>query len=175
MNNLTTKQQNIKKLITLISVLIPLIIVALFQIKLEGNFSFLPHIYAVINALTAMILIMAVYFIKNKNRKAHELLMKIAFLLSISFLMMYILYHATSEETKFGGEGWVRYCYFFILITHILSSIFLIPMVLHTYFRAYIDDLEGHKKLAPITFIVWEYVAITGVVVYLMIAPYYQQ
>ena len=174
MNNLTSNQKNIKKLITAISVLVPLLIVVLFQVKLEGNFSFLPHIYAVINALTALVLILAVYFIKNGNRKMHELLVKIAFLFSITFLVMYILYHATSEETKFGGEGLVRYLYFFILITHIVSSIFLIPMVLHTYFRAYIDDIKGHKKLAPITFILWEYVAITGVIVYLMIAPYYQ-
>ncbi|MDO9262093.1 MAG: DUF420 domain-containing protein [Flavobacteriaceae bacterium] len=174
MNNLTTNQKNIKKLITAISVLVPLLIVVLFQVKLEGNFSFLPHIYAVINALTALVLMLAVYFIKNGNRKTHELLVKIAFLLSISFLVMYILYHATSEETKFGGEGLVRYLYFFILITHIVSSIFLIPMVLHTYFRAYINDIKGHKKIAPITFVLWEYVAITGVIVYLMIAPYYQ-
>jgi putative membrane protein len=174
MNNLTTNQKNIKKLITAISVLVPLLIVVLFQVKLEGNFSFLPHIYAVINALTALVLMLAVYFIKNGNRKTHELLVKIAFLLSISFLAMYILYHATSEETKFGGEGLVRYLYFFILITHIVSSIFLIPMVLHTYFRAYINDIKGHKKIAPITFVLWEYVAITGVIVYLMIAPYYQ-
>ena len=174
MNNLTANQKNIKKLITLISVLVPLLIVVLFQVKLEGNFSFLPHIYAVINGLTALVLILAVYFIKNGNRKMHELLVKIAFLFSITFLVMYILYHATSEETKFGGEGLVRYLYFFILITHIVCSIFLIPMVLHTYFRAYIDDIKGHKKLAPFTFILWEYVAITGVIVYLMIAPYYQ-
>lgn len=173
MKNLTSNQQLIKKIITLISVLVPLLIVILFQVKLEGNFSFLPHIYAVINATTALVLIMAVYFIKNGNRKMHELLVKTAFLLSISFLVMYILYHATTEETKFGGEGWVRYGYFFILITHIIGSIFLIPMVLHTYFRAYIDDIQGHKKLAPITFILWEYVAITGVIVYWMIAPYY--
>ena len=87
---------------------------------------------------------------------------------------MYLLYHATTEETKFGGNGIIRYVYFFILITHILSSIFLVPMVLHTYFRAFINDLKGHRKIAPITFILWEYVAITGVVVYLMISPYYQ-
>ncbi|MDP3353514.1 MAG: DUF420 domain-containing protein [Flavobacteriaceae bacterium] len=174
MEILTRNQKNIKKLITVISVLIPLLIVILFQVKFEGNFSFLPHIYAVINASTALVLILAVYFIKNGNRKMHELLVKIAFLLSITFLVMYILYHATSEETKFGGDGMIKYLYFFILITHIISSIFLIPLVLHTYFRAYINDVKGHKKIAPITFILWEYVAITGVIVYLMISPYYQ-
>lgn len=173
MKKLSTQQLRIKKLITIISVLIPLFIIALFEIKIDANFSFLPHIYAVINALTALVLILAVYFIKNGNRKMHELFVKIAFLFSISFLIMYILYHATTEETTFGGVGIIRYVYFFILITHIIGSIFLIPMVLHTYFRAYIDDIQGHKKLAPISFILWEYVAISGVIVYLMISPYY--
>ncbi len=174
MNILTENQQKIKKLITVISILIPLVIVLLFQVKFEGNFSYLPHVYAVINALTALVLIFAVYFIKNGNRKMHELLVKFAFLLSISFLVMYILYHATSDATKFGGEGAIRYLYFFILISHILCSIILIPLVLHTYFRAFINDIEGHRKIAPFTFILWEYVAITGVIVYFMIAPYYQ-
>lgn len=171
---LTKNQQRIKKLITIVSVLVPLLIVVLFQVKIEGNFKFLPHIYAVINAITALTLVLAVYFIKNNNRKYHEFLVKLAFLLSLTFLVMYILYHATTEETKFGGQGIVRYVYFFILITHIISSVFLVPMVLHTYFRAFINDLKGHKKIAPFTFILWEYVAITGVIVYLMIAPYYQ-
>lgn len=174
MNILTENQQKIKKLITVISILIPLVIVLLFQVKFEGNFSYLPHVYAVINALTALVLIFAVYFIKNGNRKMHELLVKFAFLLSISFLVMYILYHATSDATKFGGEGAIRYLYFFILISHIICSVFLIPLVLHTYFRAFINDIEGHRKIAPFTFILWEYVAITGVIVYFMIAPYYQ-
>lgn len=173
MKELTKYQQLIKKIITLISILVPLLIVVLFQVKFEGNFSYLPHVYAVINGATALVLILAVYFIKNGNRSAHELLVKIAFLLSISFLVMYIVYHATTEETKFGGEGFIRYVYFFILITHIIASVFLIPMVLHTYFRAFINDFVGHKKLAPYTFILWEYVAITGVIVYLMISPYY--
>lgn len=174
MIELSKNQQQVKNLITLISIAVPLIIVALFQVKFGGNFAYLPHIYAVINASTALILILAVYFIKKGNRSKHEFLVKVAFLLSISFLVMYILYHATSEETKFGGEGFIRYVYFFILITHIIASIFLIPMVLHTYFRAFINDLNGHKKLAPYTFILWEYVAITGVIVYLMISPYYR-
>lgn len=174
MTELTSNQKIIKQFITGISIVIPLIIILLFQVKFEGNFKILPHIYAVINGLTALILVLAVYFIKKGNRKYHELLVKIAFIFSIVFLIMYLLYHATTEETKFGGNGIIRYVYFFILITHILSSIFLVPMVLHTYFRAFINDLKGHRKIAPITFILWEYVAITGVVVYLMISPYYQ-
>ncbi len=173
MIHLSKNQRKIKKLITIVSVLIPLLIVAVFQVRFEGNFSFLPHIYAGINALTAVILIVAVYFIKNGNRKMHETFIKIAFFLSIVFLSMYLLYHATTEETKFGGVGMVRYLYFFILITHILCSVIIIPMALHTYFRAFINDLEGHRKIAPYTFLLWEYVTITGVIVYFMIKPYY--
>jgi putative membrane protein len=174
MKILTENQQKAKRLITIISIAIPLVVVGLFQVKFEGDFAFLPHIYSVINALTALVLIAAVYYIKNGNRAKHELLVKVAFLLSLTFLVMYILYHATTVETKFGGEGFIRYLYFFLLITHILSSIVLVPLVLHTYFRAFINDLKGHRKIAPLTFLLWEYVAITGVIVYIMISPYYK-
>lgn len=162
------------KIITLLSVAIPLMVVALFSVKIEGiNLSFLPHIYAPINAVTAVILPIAVWQIKNGNRKAHERLMKTAIALSISFLVMYVLYHATSEETKYGGEGWMRTVYFSILISHILLSVFIVPMVLHTYFRAVTSQFPAHKKLGKITFLLWEYVAVSGVLVYLMIRPYY--
>ena len=163
-----------KRVITILSVAIPLVVVALFSIKIDGvNLSFLPHIYAPINALTAIILPVAVIQIKRGNRKAHEMLMKTAIILSVSFLIMYVLYHATSEETKYGGEGWMRTVYFVVLITHILLSIFVVPMVLHTYFRAITSQFPAHKKLGKITFLLWEYVAISGVLVYLMIRPYY--
>jgi putative membrane protein len=135
--------------------------------------SFLPPIYATINGITALLLILAVIAIKNGNRKRHELLMTSAIACSIVFLIMYVAYHMTSDATKFGGEGWIRTVYFFILITHILLSIIIIPMVLFTYVRALSQSFDRHKKLARITFPLWLYVAITGVVVYLMIAPYY--
>jgi putative membrane protein len=133
----------------------------------------LPPIYATINAITALVLILALWAIKNKNRKLHEGLMKFAILLSVSFLIMYIAYHMTSDSTKFGGEGAVKYVYYFILITHILLSVIVIPFVLITYVRAISQNFERHKKIARITFPLWLYVAISGVVVYLMISPYY--
>ena len=111
--------------------------------------------------------------IKKGNRKTHERLMKLAILLSISFLLMYIAYHATSDSTKFGGEGMIRYVYYFILISHILLSIIVIPFVLVTYVRALSKRFDKHKKIARITFPIWLYVAVTGVVVYFMISPYY--
>lgn len=93
--------------------------------------------------------------------------------LSVMFLVMYVAYHMTSDSTSYGGEGLLRYVYFFILITHIMLSIVIIPLVLKTYARAYLKKFEQHRKIAKITFPIWLYVAITGVIVYLMISPYY--
>jgi len=108
-----------------------------------------------------------------KKIKRHELLMKISIGLSVVFLVMYVLYHMTTDLTPFGGEGVIRYIYFFILITHVTLSVFIIPMVLVTYVRAISGMFDKHKKIARITFPIWLYIAVTGVIVYLMISPYY--
>lgn len=168
------KSEPYRRLIIAVSILVPLAVAALFRVKISGyDFSFLPPIYATINGLTAILLITAVVLIKNGSRKWHERLMKINILLSASFLVMYVLYHITSESTPYGGGGVLRYVYFFILISHILLSVGVIPLVLFTYVRAITGRFEAHKKLARFTFPVWLYVAITGVIVYLMIRPYY--
>jgi len=174
-----TVETKFKKLIIFVSILIPIVVAILFSVKLKDfgiivePLSYLPPIYATINGITAIMLILAVISIKNGNRKRHEVLMKSAIACSLIFLVMYVAYHMTSDSTKFGGEGWIRTVYFFILISHILLSIIIIPMVLFTYVRALSQSFDRHKKLARITFPLWLYVAITGVVVYLMIAPYY--
>ena len=93
--------------------------------------------------------------------------------LSLAFLVMYVAYHMTSDSTSFGGEGLIKYVYLFILITHIILSVVIIPLVLITFSKAYLQKFEAHRKFAKITFPIWLYVAITGVVVYLMISPYY--
>ena len=123
--------------------------------------------------MTAVLLVAAVYYIKNGKRKIHENLIKCCIALSLSFLVMYIAYHITSDPTPYGGSGPIAFLYFFILITHILLSIIVIPMVLVSYVRAFQSKFVAHKKIAKITFPVWLYVAVTGVVVYLMISPYY--
>jgi putative membrane protein len=135
--------------------------------------TFLPPIYASINGLTAILLVAALYSIKNKKVKQHEVLMKTSIFLSLVFLVMYILYHMTTDPTPFGGEGFIKYLYFFILFSHITLSIFIVPMVLITYVRAISNMFDKHKKIARITFPIWLYIAVTGVVVYLMISPYY--
>jgi putative membrane protein len=165
-----------KKLIILLSILIPLVVALLFGMpKVKGyDFSFLPPIYATINGLTAITLIAAVVAIKNRKRGIHEALIKVSMAFSVTFLVMYIIYHTTSESTSFGGQGTVRYVYFFILISHILLSIVVIPFVLVTYFRAWAGNFEKHKALSKFTFPLWLYVALSGVIVYLMISPYYK-
>lgn len=173
------KERKYNKWIVVLSVLIPLTVAALFGVNLRRlgfdvePLTFLPPIYATTNGITAIVLILAVVAIKNKNRRLHENLMKTAIALSVAFLVMYVAYHMTSDSTKFGGEGVIKYIYYFILITHILLSIVIIPFVLVTYVRAITNNFERHKKIAKITFPMWLYVAITGVIVYFMISPYY--
>lgn len=161
--------------INIISALIPIVVAILFGVRLPNvdPLSFLPPIYATINGLTALLLISALWAIKRGNRQLHNQLMNVAILFSVAFLVMYVAYHMTSDSTSYGGVGFIRYLYFFILITHIALSIVVIPFVLHTYLRAYLGEYVRHKKLARYTFPIWLYVAITGVVVYLMISPYY--
>lgn len=163
-----------EKLIIAISIIIPLVVAILFRIKLDIELPvFLPPIYAAINAFTALLLIIAVWAIKNKKQKLHKNLMQTAIVLSIVFLILYVLHHATHGETKFGGEGAIRYLYFFILISHIILSIAVIPIVLFSFVRAKSGEFRLHKIIARIAFPVWLYVAISGVLVYILIKPYY--
>ena len=166
---------SVNKLIIVLSVIVPVTVAALFRVKIEGyDFSFLPPIYASINGLTALLLVIAYVAIKNKNRLLHERLMKVCIGLSAAFLIMYVLYHMTSDSTTFEGVGVIRYVYYFILITHIILSVAVLPVVLFTFGRALAGNFAGHKKLARYAFPLWLYVAVTGVIVYLMISPYYQ-
>jgi putative membrane protein len=190
-----TAENKYNKLIIAVSIIIPIVVALLFSFKLKDfgidvePLRFLPPIYASINGLTAIILVSAVWCIKNGNRVVHERLMKTAIACSLAFLVMYVAYHLTTESAKFGDTnydgvldaieksavGSLRWVYLFILITHIVLSVAIIPMVLFTYVRALAKRFDKHKKLARITFPIWLYVAVTGVVVYLMISPYYAQ
>uniref|UniRef100_UPI004049A832 DUF420 domain-containing protein n=1 Tax=Gelidibacter sp. TaxID=2018083 RepID=UPI004049A832 len=172
-------EKKYNKWIVVLSIIIPVVVAVLFRVKLSDfgfnvePLTFLPPIYATINGLTAVLLVIAVWAIKNKKQVLHETLMTTAIGCSVVFLVMYVAYHMTSDSTPFGGEGFIRYVYYFILITHILLSIVIIPFVLITYVRAITSNFERHKKIAKITFPMWLYVAITGVIVYVMISPYY--
>lgn len=172
-------EKKYNKFIIAVSIVIPVVVAILFGVKLKDfgynvePLSFLPPIYATINGITAVVLVLAVIAIKKGNQKVHERLMTTAIVLSVAFLVMYVAYHMTADSTKFGGDGIVKLIYFFILITHILLSIAIIPLVLITYVRALAKRFDKHRKIAKITFPLWLYVAVTGVVVYLMISPYY--
>lgn len=188
-----TLEQQFRFPIILVSILIPLAVAVLFTVKLKDfgievePLSFLPPIYASINGFTALFLVMGVIAIKNGNQKVHERFMTTAIVCSVIFLVMYVAYHMTADSTVYGdidgnkildatektNAGLGRDVYLFILLTHIALSIIIIPFVLITYVRALAARFDKHKKIAKITFPLWLYVAVTGVVVYLMISPYY--
>jgi putative membrane protein len=178
MNNLA-QEVKYKKIITVLSIVIPIAVAALFGVNLKSlgfdvaPLKFLPPIYAFTNGVTAVLLIGAVIAIKKGNKKLHEQLNTSAIACSLLFLLLYIAYHMTSDSTSFGGEGVIKYVYYFILITHIALSVIVIPFVLVTYMKAKLGKFQEHKKIAKKTFPLWLYVAVTGVIVYLMISPYY--
>lgn len=169
------QEQMYNRWIVVLSILIPVVVAVLFGVKIPNvePLSFLPPIYATINALTAVLLLVALWAIKNRNIVLHKRLMTTAIIFSVAFLLMYVAYHMTSDSTKYGGEGLIKYFYYAVLISHILLSILVIPFVLITYVRALLGNFESHKKVARITFPIWLYVAISGVIVYIMISPYY--
>lgn len=170
------KETAINKLIFFISVLVPLLIASLFftpAFRLQADVSFLPRLNAIINSCVTILLLLGFYFIKNKNRKAHKFCMLSAFSLSGLFLISYLVYHSSAEDTKYGGEGIVRYIYFFILITHILLAALILPFILITVSRALSERFDKHRKIARITWPLWLYVSVSGVIIYLMISPYY--
>ena len=162
--------------IKIVSVAIPVVVAILFGVRVEYDLPvFLPPIYATINAITALLLVLALVAIKAKKIQIHQRLMQSCIVLSLVFLVMYIAYHMTTDPTPFEGEGYIKTLYFFILISHIILSIALIPLVLISYVRAFQKEFPAHKKISKITFPIWLYVASTGVIVYIMIAPYYIQ
>ena len=184
----TPNKSNIRKWIIAVSVVIPIAVAALFGIKIEGiDFSFLPPIYASINGITAILLILALIFIKSGKVQQHQKTIQVALALSVLFLLCYVAYHMTSDSTIYGdldANGKLdeielnyvkssRLAYLILLLSHISLSIAVIPVVLFTYLHAWEGNYQKHKKWAKFAFPIWLYVAVTGVVVYLMISPYY--
>lgn len=169
----TVKVKQARLAIIVASIAIPVVVAILFGVKVEGvDFSFLPPIYAGINGFTAILLLGALAAIKMKKQSLHRMLIRISLLLSLLFLVSYVAYHMTSDPTPYGGS--MAGLYYTILITHILLSVAVVPLVLFTYLFAWQGNYAKHKKWTKIAWPLWFYVAISGVVVYLMIAPYYQ-
>lgn len=152
-------------------------IVALGRVKLDVQLGFDEHLFAKINAAinstVSVLLLLGLVAVKNKKYLLHKRIMITAIILSCLFLVSYICHHLFTGETKFGGEGTIRYVYYFILGTHILLAAIILPFILFTAYRSMIGEFARHKKLARITWPIWLYVAVTGVIVYVMISPYY--
>lgn len=173
------------------SIIVFIGIAFLSRVKLNLSLSFDPHIFATINAginsIVAVLLIAGLLTVKSKNYAAHKKIMLAAIMLSVLFLISYVCHHLFSGDTKYGDlnhdgilspdekalAGSTRYVYYFILITHIPLAGIILPFILFTAYRALSGDYVKHKKLARITWPIWFYVAVTGVIVYLMISPYY--
>jgi putative membrane protein len=166
-----------RTLILTVSFVVFAAVVLLSRFKLNAGLGFNIHVFAtinaVINSLVSVLLIWAYLAIRQGKELLHKKLMLGAIGLSVLFLLSYIAHHLLEGETHFGGEGAIRYIYFSILITHIILAAVILPFILFTAYRALIAEFPAHRKLARITFPIWLYVAITGVVVYLLISPYY--
>jgi putative membrane protein len=188
---LTVKRsKNLRRLIVVLSILIPVVVAVLFKVQIKGvDLTFLPPIYAGINALTAVLLVAALVLVKKRKLKQHENVIKICMALSVLFLLCYVAYHMTSESTMYGDTSGdhilqevellvvssaSRLFYFILLISHILLSVAVVPLVLYSFLFATEGRFEKHRKLTKITWPIWFYVAVSGVIVYCMISPYYQ-
>lgn len=186
------KNRNLNLPIAIISIVIPLVVAVLFVLPkpdIEAGFDvrIMPFFHALLNSATAVLLLASLYFIKNGYITAHKWANLTAVILSICFLLSYVTYHFLTESTKFGdinhdqlvdaaeiaSVGSIRYLYYFLLLTHIVLAVIIVPLVLFTLLRAFQENYTRHRKIARITWPIWFYVAITGVVVYIMIQPYY--
>lgn len=164
--------------ILVISIIVPLLVLILMYLPeryelLGARFNNFPLFHAVLNFFTALLLIGGYTAVRKKEILWHRNLMISAFFLSAVFLVSYVISKISNEPVPYGGEGFLRYLYFFILISHILLSAIIVPLVLFTMYRGLTGEVEKHRKIARYTFPVWLYVAVTGVLVYLFMAPYY--
>jgi putative membrane protein len=173
-------QKNDKKagiIIIILSVVVFVAVAFLSRVKLEADLGFDVHIFATINAginfTVSILLLMGLISVKMKQFLLHKRIMLTAMTLSALFLVSYIAHHLLSDSTSYGGEGNMKYVYYFILITHIILAAVILPFILYTAYRGLTAEFARHKKIARITWPIWFYVSITGVLVYLMISPYY--
>ena len=173
MESTVPKNKRLRQLIVVLSIVIPVAVAVLFKVSINVGFSttFLPSIYAGINGLTAVLLVVALVLVKQKKFTLHERVMKFCMVLSALFLVLYVFYHMTSESAVYGGT--LGAVYYPILITHILLSVAIVPLVLYSFLFGIEGRFDKHRRLAKITWPIWFYVAVSGVVVYCMISPYY--
>ena len=175
---LTKNDKRANIFIISVSLIVFLAVIILHELKLKIDVNFDPHIFAKLNAYingtVSILLVFGLFFVKSKKYFLHKRVMNLSIILSVLFLLSYIAHHLLVESTEFGGEGFIKTVYYFILITHIILAGLSLPFILHTAYRASIAEFRKHKKLARFVYPVWLYVAITGVVVYVLISPYYK-
>lgn len=169
-------EQKLNRIAWVVTAAVLALVALMRQVKLDTpiDFTFLPAVYSSLNAITAVVLLVGLYLIKNGYREAHAKAMTFSMGSSLLFLLGYVLYHITTEETKFGGEGIVRYVYFFLLISHVILAAVIFPFILFTFIRGFSGSFRRHVKMARWVYWVWLYVAVTGPILYFMIRPYYQ-
>ncbi|TDK49571.1 DUF420 domain-containing protein [Algoriphagus formosus] len=179
-NSLLENESKVKSWIIIISILIPVVVAILLFMPSKINVGaewvyFLPHLNAVINSAASIALIVALIFVKQKKYAYHGATMSVAMALGAIFLVSYVIYHGSAESTSFGGEGWIRPVYYFLLITHIVFAAVALFPILFAYYYGYTDQRAKHRKVVKFAYPIWLYVSVTGVIVYLMISPYYIQ
>ncbi|MBE7640723.1 DUF420 domain-containing protein [Salegentibacter sp. BLCTC] len=161
-----------------LSILVPALVLVLMYLPERYNIfgtqaGTFPFFHAVLNGSTAILLMLGYFFMNIKEYKLHRNVMITAFVLSAIFLVSYVISKISNDPVSYGGEGILRPVYFFILITHIVLSAIIVPLVLFTMYRGLTGEYEKHAKIARWTFPIWLYVAITGVLVYIFMFPYY--
>jgi putative membrane protein len=171
------QERKVSRIINVLSIAIPVAVAVMLGVRQKFDFgtwtSYLPHVNGIINSITSVLLLMGFYFIRQRNVVAHKRTMLMAFTLGSLFLVCYILYHLTHDSTPFEGQGWVRPVYYFLLVTHIVLSIVVVWFVLRAVYFALSGQIARHKQTVKWTFPIWLYVSVTGVIVYLLIRPYY--
>jgi putative membrane protein len=176
MDNIIPKYQpqlakRLNRIALIVSIIVILVVASLRRLHVDTSidFSWLAAFHSTLNAITAIGLLLAYYFIKNNNILWHKRLMIANMIFSGLFLLSYIVYHLTTPETKYCHEGGIRYFYLILLATHIILAAVILPVILYTFIRAYTGQIELHKKMAKWAFPLWLYIAITGPVIYLML------
>jgi len=171
------KEQKANRVINILSLVIPLAVAILLGVRQKVDLgvwtTYLPHLNGIINSVTSILLVTGLYFIRQKNIAAHKRTMLAAFAFGSLFLVSYVLYHLTNESTSFGGQGWIRPIYYFLLVSHIVLSVVVVWFVLRAVYYALSGQIERHRQIVKYAFPIWLYVSVTGVVVYLLIKPYY--
>lgn len=176
--NMSASEKKYLRIITAVSIIIPIAVAVLMYMPRKesqgmNNVSTLPLFHAILNGTTFLVLLTGYFFIRRKEIHKHRSCMLIAFALSSVFLISYIIYHYQTPPSYYGGEGIIRFVYFFVLLSHILLAGAIVPLALLALYRGITNQTEKHKKIAKWTLPLWLYVTFTGVVVYLMMAPYY--